>query len=87
MHVCPLGAGPDPHGGGPVIGPGAATGRIGGVPAWIMGDNGVCVGPPDCMVKGSATVMITNKPAVRMGDSTGNGGSIVLGLPTVMIGG
>jgi uncharacterized Zn-binding protein involved in type VI secretion len=27
------------------------------------------------------------KPAARMGDSTSHGGSIVLGLPTVLIGG
>jgi uncharacterized Zn-binding protein involved in type VI secretion len=52
-----------------------------------MGDNAVCVGPPDPIIKGSATVLICNKPAVRMGDSTGHGGSIVLGCPTVLIGG
>ncbi len=87
MHVCPMTTGPVPHVGGPVIGPGAPTVLIGGLPASIMGDNCVCVGPPDTVAKGSGTVMITNKPAVRMGDSTGHGGSIVLGLPTVMIGG
>lgn len=87
MHVCPMTTGPVPHVGGPVVGPGAPTVLIGGLPASIMGDNCVCVGPPDTVAKGSATVMITNKPAVRMGDSTGHGGSIVLGLPTVMIGG
>jgi uncharacterized Zn-binding protein involved in type VI secretion len=38
-------------------------------------------------VKGSATVMIGGKPAARMGDTTAHGGNIVLGLPTVMIGG
>jgi uncharacterized Zn-binding protein involved in type VI secretion len=38
-------------------------------------------------VKGSATVLIGGRPAVRVGDSTAHGGSIVLGLPTVMIGG
>jgi uncharacterized Zn-binding protein involved in type VI secretion len=31
--------------------------------------------------------MIGGKPAARMGDSTAHGGSIVLGAPTVMIGG
>ncbi|MCH8987731.1 MAG: PAAR domain-containing protein [Chloroflexi bacterium] len=87
MHVCPMLTGTVPHVGGPVVGPGAPTVLIGGLPASIMGDNCVCVGPPDTVAKGSATVMITNKPAVRMGDSTGHGGSIVLGLPTVMIGG
>jgi uncharacterized Zn-binding protein involved in type VI secretion len=52
-----------------------------------MGDNAVCVGPPDSIIKGSATVLICGKPAVRMGDSTAHGGSIVLGCPTVLIGG
>jgi uncharacterized Zn-binding protein involved in type VI secretion len=39
------------------------------------------------IVKGSATVLIGGKPAVRMGDLTAHGGVIVQGLPTVMIGG
>lgn len=87
MHVCPMSTGPVPHVGGPIIGPGAATVLIGGLPAALMGDNCVCVGPPDTIAKGSGTVLITNKPAARMGDTCGHGGSIVLGLPTVMIGG
>jgi uncharacterized Zn-binding protein involved in type VI secretion len=47
----------------------------------------VCVGPPDALVSGSATVMIGGLPAVRMGDRTAHGGTVVLGDPTVMIGG
>lgn len=87
MHVCPMTTGPVPHVGGPVIGPGVATVLIGKMPSAVLGDSCVCVGPPDSIVKGSATVMIGGKPAVRLGDSTAHGGSIVLGLPTVMIGG
>jgi uncharacterized Zn-binding protein involved in type VI secretion len=90
MHVCPMqtpAVVPIPHVGGPIIGPGAPTVLIGSLPAAVMGDNAVCVGPPDSVVKGSATVLISKKPAARMGDSTGHGGSIVLGLPTVIIGG
>jgi uncharacterized Zn-binding protein involved in type VI secretion len=60
---------------------------IGNMPAAVMGDMCVCVGPPDTIVKGSATVMIGGKPAARMGDTTAHGGQIALGLPTVMIGG
>jgi uncharacterized Zn-binding protein involved in type VI secretion len=78
---------PIPHVGGPVIGPGAPTVLIGKLPAAVMGDNCVCVGPPDAIVKGSATVMIGGKPAARMGDTTAHGGSIALGCVTVMIGG
>jgi uncharacterized Zn-binding protein involved in type VI secretion len=36
---------------------------------------------------GSTTVLIGGMPAARMGDPTVHGGSIVLGCPTVMIGG
>jgi len=90
LHVCPMvtpGLPPIPHVGGPISGPGAPTVLIGNMPAAVMGDMAVCVGPPDSIVKGSATVLICGKPAARMGDTTAHGGSIVLGLPTVLIGG
>lgn len=90
MHTCPMvtpGLPPIPHVGGPIVGPGAPTVLIGKLPASKMGDSLVCVGPPDTIVMGSATVMIEGSPAARMGDTTAHGGSIVLGCPTVMIGG
>ncbi len=90
MHTCPMqtpGLPPIPHVGGPIVGPGVPNVLIGKLPAAVVGDMGVCVGPPDSIVKGSATVMIGGKPAARMGDTTAHGGSIVLGCPTVMIGG
>ena len=87
MHVCPLLTGLVPHVGGPITGPGAATVLIGGLPAAVVGDMAVCTGPPDTIAKGSATVMIGGKPAARMGDTMAHGGSIILGLSTVMIGG
>ena len=90
MHICPMvtpGVPPIPHVGGPILGPGAPTVLIMGLPAAIVGDTAVCVGPPDSLVKGSATVTIMGRPAVRMGDSTAHGGTVVLGAPTVMIGG
>ncbi|NJL14404.1 MAG: type VI secretion protein [Microscillaceae bacterium] len=87
MHVCPMFTGPVPHVGGPIIGPGAPTVLIGGLPAAVVGDNAVCTGPPDAIIKGSGTVMIGGKPAARMGDSLAHGGSIVAGAPNVMIGG
>ena len=76
-----------PHVGGPVIGPGVPTVLIGSMPAAVLGDNVTCVGPPATIIKGSATVLIGGKPAARMGDSTAHGGTIVLGFPTVLIGG
>lgn len=88
LHTCPMvNPGGVPHVGGPVVGPGAATVIIGGMPAAIVGDMLVCVGPPDTIVKGSATVFIGGSPAARQGDLTSHGGVIVAGYPTVQIGG
>lgn len=86
MHVCPLVTALVPHVGGPIVGPGAPTVLIAGMPAAVVGDMCTCVGPPDTIAMGSATVLIAGKPAARMGDSTAHGGTIVLGAPTVMIG-
>ncbi len=87
MHTCPMVTGIVPHVGGPIIGPGAVTVLIGGLPAAHVGDSATCVGPPDSLIKGSATVSIGGTPAARMGDSTAHGGVIVAGFPQVMIGG
>ncbi|MBC3811473.1 PAAR domain-containing protein [Undibacterium sp. FT79W] len=90
MHVCPMvtpGLPPIPHVGGPISGPCVPNVLIGGLPAAVVGDLCVCVGPPDSIVKGSATVMISSRPAARIGDTTAHGGNIALGFPTVMIGG
>lgn len=89
MHVCPMvtpGVPPIPHVGGPVTGPGMPTVLIGSVPAAVMGDMCVCVGPPDTIILGSTGVMIGGKPAARMGDMTSHGGTVTVGLPTVLIG-
>ena len=87
MHVCPMVNGTVPHVGGPVMPPGCPTVLIGGMPAARVGDMLVCTGPPDSIVKGSATVLIGGMPAARMGDTTAHGGTIVIGCPTVIIGG
>lgn len=89
MHVCPMvtpGLPPIPHVGGPITGPGCPTVLIGGMPAAVMGDMCVCVGPPDTIILGSTGVLIGGKPAARMGDSCAHGGTITLGCPTVLIG-
>ena len=87
MHVCPMVTGTVPHVGGPVMPPGAPTVLIGGMAAAKVGGMCTCSGPPDTISAGSATVNIGGSPAARMGDSTAHGGSIVIGCPTVMIGG
>ncbi len=90
MHVCPMQTPapvPVPHVGGPILPGIASTVLIGNLPAAVLSQTCVCVGPPDIIVKGSATVLICNMPATRMGDSTAHGGTIVMGMPTVLVGG
>lgn len=87
MHVCPMVTGVVPHVGGPILPPCAVTVVTGGLPQARMGDMATCVGPPDTIIKCSGTVMVNNMPAARMGDMTVHGGNIILGCPTVMIGG
>lgn len=76
---------PVPHVGGPIT-LGAATVKIGMMPAARMGDMLTCVGPPDVIAKGSPTVIIEGMMAARVGDPTAHGGIITIGCPTVMIG-
>ncbi|MBJ7554744.1 PAAR domain-containing protein [Marinomonas spartinae] len=86
MHVCPKTTGTVPHVGGPVA-VGSPNVLIGGMPAARKGDMAVCVGPPDSINAGSGSVTINGKPAARLGDATSHGGKIVVGNPTVLIGG
>lgn len=90
MHICPLVTPvvpPIPHVGGPIVAPGAPTVLIGKMVASVVGDMCTCVGPPDAVAMGSATVYIMGRMATRMGDTTVHGGKIVVGFPTVIIGG
>lgn len=87
MHVCPMFNGPSPHVGGSVMPPGNPTVLIGGLPAAALGDMCICAGPPDVIISGSSSVLIGGKPAARMGDNTAHGGTIIIGCPTVIIGG
>ncbi len=86
MHICPLCDGPKPHVGGPIT-LGAPTVLIGGLPAARSTDVLTCVGPPDVIAAGASTVLIGGLPAARMGDLTGHGGSILMGYPTILVGG
>ena len=87
MHVCPMVTVLVPHVGGPILPPGAVTVLIGGLPAARVGDMAVCVGPPDVIVLGSFTVLTMSMPQARIGDLTAHCGTIVLGCPTVLVGG
>ena len=89
MHVCPMqtpAVVPIPHVGGPIAGPCVPTVLVEGIPAAVVGDMCVCVGPPDVIVMGSPTVMIAGRMAARVMDQTAHGGMIVAGAATVLIG-
>ncbi len=86
MHVCPMVTGIVPHVGGPILSPCCVTVLTGSLPQARVTDMATCVGPPDVIVLGSFTVLVGSLPAARMGDLTAHGGTIVLGLPTVLIG-
>lgn len=90
FHMCPMvtpGVPPIPHVGGPIIGPGAVTVLICKMPGAQATNMCVCVGPPDVIAKGSATVLSQKLPAARLLDNTAHGGMIMVGAPTVLIGG
>ena len=86
--MCPMvEPGPVPHVGGPILPPCSPTVLIGSIPAARVTDMATCVGSPDIIVKGSMTVLINCLPAARMLDQTAHGGMIVMGMPTVLVGG
>jgi uncharacterized Zn-binding protein involved in type VI secretion len=76
-----------------VIGPpGVPTVLIGGLPAATVGTPHICSfpagHPPTAIVPpGCPTVLIGGLPAARMGDLAACGAPIIMGAPTVMIGG
>ena len=86
MHVCPMVTVIVPHVGGPIVGPGCPTVLIGSLPAARVGDMVVCVGPPDTIVMGSFTVLIGSQPAAHMTSLCAHGGTVILGMPTVLVG-
>lgn len=89
MHVCPMvtpGTPPVPHVGGPILPPCSVNVLTGAIPQARITDMCVCVGPPDTIAKGSATVLVNKLMAARMGDLCAHGGTISIGLPTVLIG-
>ncbi len=79
--------------GGTVTGPGVATVLIGGMPAAVAGDLHVCPLPPtghqptsSPFPMGSATVMISGRPAIRTTDACLCGAMAAVGAPTVLLG-
>ncbi|WP_083232712.1 PAAR domain-containing protein [Endozoicomonas atrinae] len=91
MHMCPMqtpAVPPIPHVGGPVLpSTSVPTVLIGCLPVAGAGQQCVCVGPPDLIVGCSKSVLVNKRPLSRMGDSTAHGGVIVMGCPSVLVGG
>ncbi|MGH3931173.1 MAG: PAAR domain-containing protein [Pseudonocardiaceae bacterium] len=86
----------DPTGHPGVIGPpGVPTVLIAGLPAATVGTPHICSMPPPAgphppapiAPPGCPTVLIGGRPAARMGDLSACGAPIIMGAPTVMIGG
>jgi uncharacterized Zn-binding protein involved in type VI secretion len=88
MQVCPMVTGIIPHVGGPITGPGAPTVLLEGLPASVMGDLCVCVGPPSTIILGYPTVLCEGRPITVVGMSmTDHGGDVIgPGAVTVLIG-
>lgn len=87
FHVCPMVNALVPHVGGIITGPCAPTTLIGGLPAARVLDFALCVGPIDVIATGSSTVLFGGAMAARMTDITAHAGVIVMGSPSVLIGG
>jgi uncharacterized Zn-binding protein involved in type VI secretion len=88
FHMCPMvtpGVPPIPHVGGPII-MGSPTVITGSMPQARVSDACICVGPPDVLVMGSSTVLVDGLMAIRVGDLTAHGGTVMSGFETVLIG-
>ena len=79
---------------GVIAEPNASTVLMAGQPAAIVDDLHTCAmpplagpHPPSPFPMGSTTVLIGGRPALRMGDVSGCGAPIVMGAPTVIVGG
>lgn len=57
MHTCPMFDGLKPHVGGPIGPPGGVKVLVGGMPIAVVGGIVVCIGPPDTLNQGLATVL------------------------------
>lgn len=87
MHVCPMVTGVVPHVGGPILPPCVPNVLVGSIPVAVVGNPCTCVGPPDVIVMGSTTVFAGGRMVARIGDTTAHGGKIIVGFPTVVVGG
>ena len=88
MHVCPMQTPRRlmvPQVSRSIIDLGIPTVLSGGMPASVLGDSCTWVGSPDSIMLGCAQ-HIGDKPAIRTGDTIAHSRSVVMELPTVLIG-
>ncbi|HEX8243060.1 MAG TPA: PAAR domain-containing protein [Longimicrobium sp.] len=78
--------------GGTIVGPGAATVLIGGMPAAVAGDTHVCALPPQghqptasVFPSGSTAVLAGGMPLLRTTDACICGAMAAVGEPTVIV--
>ena len=87
VHSCPAFSGPAAHVGGKILPSASPDVQTNSLPQARATDQAACLaGPPNAIVKGSATVTVNGLPAARVGDQTEHGGVITGGSPNVEIG-
>ena len=75
-HLCPAVTGIVPHVGGPILPPCSLNVRTNSLFQARATDKATCVGPPDTIVVGSATVKVNGLMAARLLDQCMHGGTI-----------
>ena len=88
-HVCPKAEGAVPHVGGPAgapVPPAVTTVLVNGTPIITQGDAAFCVGPPDKVVAGIATVKAGGKLVADASAATEHGGRFVTSSTNVKVG-
>jgi uncharacterized Zn-binding protein involved in type VI secretion len=80
-HVCPI------HIGGVIAPLGVPKILVKGMPIALVGDICICPSPiPNMIIAGSTKVFVGGRPVARVGDPTAHGGTLTVGIPTVLIG-
>jgi uncharacterized Zn-binding protein involved in type VI secretion len=88
-HVCTQMEGPVPHVGGPAgapIPPAVMNVLVNGMPTITQGDAAFCVGRPDKVVVGIASVKAGGKLVADSSAATEHGGRFVTSSPDVKVG-
>ena len=87
LHTCPAATGPIPHVGGPLLPMPPTRVLVVGMPCARLADYAVCVGPIDVVSQGASTVLAVGLPITFQTAQCVHGGLVVVGAPTVLVGG